>query len=86
MILKSFGLKIDGKISVKLQKISSFDTFQVIIFSSSSPLVFFLYSRAERVISQISQSRQRTLTLILENRRGYFSRTFSLFTQSFSGL
>ena len=32
--------------------------------------------------SQISQSRQRTLTLTLGNRRRHFSRTFSLFSRS----
>ena len=38
----------------------------------SESIVFFLYSRAARVISQISQSRQRTLTLTLDNWLGYF--------------
>ena len=36
------------------------------------PFVFFSYSRASHMISQISQSRQRTLTLTLENWRGHF--------------
>ena len=52
----------------------------------SSPLVFFLYSRAARVVSQISQSRRRSLTLTLENWRGHFSRTVSLFSRSFGKL
>ena len=53
-------------------------------FSSSPSFVFFLYSQAARVISQISQSHHRTLTLTLENWRGHFPRTFSLFSWSFS--
>ena len=37
---------------------------------------FFISVRAVHVISQISQSHHRTLTLTLENWRGHFSRTF----------
>ena len=51
-----------------MQKISLvFLNFKLQFFSSSLPFVFFFYSRAARVISQISQSRQRALTLTLEN-------------------
>ena len=47
--------------------------------SAAITFVFLLYSRAARVISQTSQSCQRNLALTLENWRGHFSRTLSLF-------
>ena len=54
-----------------------FFKLQVTIFLFLSPLcILFVFTR---VISQISQSRQRTLTLTLENRREHSSRTFFCF-------
>ena len=44
-----------------------FSKFLITIFLVLSPLRAFLYSRAARVVPQISHSHQRTLTLILEN-------------------
>ena len=61
----------------RCRKSLSFFNSKYQFFSASPRFVFFWYSRATRVISQISQSRQRTLTLTLENWRGHFSRTFS---------
>lgn len=60
-----------------LQKISFVFMIQFFFSSSSHPpppppdFALSLYSRAMRVISQTTQSRLRTLTLLLENRRGF---------------
>ena len=69
---------------LNVKNLFRFSKFQVTIFPFLSPFVFFLCSHAPRLISKISQSRQSTLTLTLENWRGHFSLTFRLFSRSLS--
>ena len=61
------------------RKSLSFLNFKKQFFSSSTPFAFFLYSRMVRVISQISQSRQRTLTLTMEKLTWTFFVYFQFF-------
>ena len=79
---RSVGLFDNGEAAdSNCRKSLSSLNFKWQFFSSSSPFAFFLYSRAVRVISQISQSHQRTLTLTMEKLTWSFSCTFSFFSR-----
>ena len=60
------GKLIEGGGGEDVENLFRFSKFLVTIFLVLSPS-YFLYSRAARVVPQISHSHQRTSTLILEN-------------------